>query len=357
MAFAVIMPKAGMSMETGRVVRWLKSVGDPVKTGEPLLEIETDKVTMEVEAEASGTLIEIISGAGAEVPVTTVIGWLGEAGEQAAAPTPPSPAPPHGPTTPPEMPRLAAETTNRVAATPLARTLARESGIDIGSVKPTGSRGQVMARDVRGAHRQPTAGERSREIALTLVVEADVSELEALRARVNEGLNARTSVTDWLIRAVALAIRDGFGSGLLSPDQVDVRASTDLEKGVPVPIIRSAGSLSVRAISERRRELADKARAGTLSPGESNGPAFPITSVESWDVIAVTPDIPPGESVALAAGCVRDSLALAGGAVMQRKVMYLSLAADRRMVDGDECARFLATLRAYLANPVALLVA
>jgi pyruvate dehydrogenase E2 component (dihydrolipoyllysine-residue acetyltransferase) len=379
MAFAVIMPKAGMSMETGRVVRWLKNVGDPVNAGEALLEIETDKVTMEVEAEVSGVLLQILADPGEEVPVTQIIGYVGERGEQAEKPTGGTPTP--GTVQPADAPRdswapaapLLREqgARQRVPATPLARTLARESGIDLALVRASGARGEIKARDILDASARRDAGvkplaskgaEPASASFLTLIAEADVTDLVALTARVNEGLGVETSIIDWLIRAVALAVRDcpavhgrQEGEACVVPDQVNIALSDVAGESLRVPVIRDAGSLSVRAISQQRRDRAEKARTGLPVPDDRADATFIVTSLEHDDIVAFTPLVSLSKGAALGAGCVRSSLVLSEGEVVARKVMYLSLTLDHRVIDGNQGAQFLTMLRTYLANPVALL--
>ncbi|MGO9310046.1 MAG: dihydrolipoamide acetyltransferase family protein [Spirochaetia bacterium] len=354
MALSVIMPKTGMAMEEGTIVRWLKKPGDTVSRGEPIAVIETDKVTMDLEAEDQGTLL-----AGAPVPAPV------DVPAKQAAPTPPA-AP------------------GRAPATPAARRLAAEAGVSLSALKGTGPGGAVYARDVAAWTAQvrpevPPAGTpitgmrkaiadkmlRSHQTvpAVTLFTRADVTELAALRERINAGDRPRLSFTDFIVRASALALREHpvlnstiQGDRIIPQADIAIGVAVALESGLIVPVIRAADALTVREVSARLRDLADRARRGTLSAKECTGGTFTITNLGMYGITEFTPLINVPESAILGVGAIEEVLRRGpSGDIEPRRLVSLCLTHDHRHIDGVPAAAFLGRVRALLENCWALL--
>jgi len=393
----VIMPKTGMAMEEGTIVRWLKKPGDTVTRGEPIAVIETDKVTMELEAEDTGTLLGIVHGDGTVVKATHAIAWIGVPGEKIeAAPVQQEPGSPHGATaaaTPTgQAPGAAVGTplatvSGRVPATPAARRLAAEAGLELSTVKGSGPGGAVRARDVAGAAGAagaapapvsgtplPMTGMR-RAIAdkmlrshqsvpsVTLVTRADVSELSELRAKINGAGGPKVSFTDFVVRAVATALREqpllnSFidGDRVVLRDEVNVGVAVALDAGLIVPVIRGADHLGVRQISEKLRGLSAGARAGSLVPADYAGGTFTVTNLGMYGITEFTPLINVPESAILGVGAIEEVLRRgADGTIVSRQLMSLCLTHDHRHIDGAPAAVFLSRVKALLENCWSLL--
>jgi pyruvate dehydrogenase E2 component (dihydrolipoamide acetyltransferase) len=383
MAHGVIMPKTGMAMEEGTLVQWLKRPGDAVRRGEPIAIIETDKVTMDLEAEADGTLLSVLCPDGTVVKATELIAWIGAPGEAAGTGVPT-----------PTRQREAAPAVVAVAApaatageaspraSPAARRRAREAGIPLASLQGTGPGGAVLARDVpeprvlSPAAPAPSARAldpavaatgmrraiaekmlRSQAVpAVTLVTRADVTELAAMRERGAGG--SRPSLTALVVRAVALALRqhpqlnstvqDGRA---VHRDEVNVGVAVALEAGLVVPVIRQADRLGVRELAARLQELAERARRGALGPEDCAGGTFTVTNLGMYGIREFTPLINVPESAILGVGAAEEELRRAPtGEVRSRVLMSLCLTHDHRHIDGVPAAMFLQAVRALLED-------
>jgi pyruvate dehydrogenase E2 component (dihydrolipoamide acetyltransferase) len=386
MAHSVIMPKAGMAMETGTIVRWFKEVGDRVEIGEPLLEIETDKVTMEVEAEFSGTLLAVLKEPGDTVPVTETIGYVGEAGE----PVPES--------------TLSAEQTDgaagapetvgsgaRIAATPAAKRLAAEHGVSLETVTGAktktpsgGTDAPVRESDVRavlkslaaGSHGEPLSGMRA-VIAdrmleshltippVTLNTRARVSRLLQLREELNAarrtGTEPKISINDLVLKATAIALASHpalnatFSEGLLKRHQeVALGMAVALEHGLVVPVLRNLEKRPVREIARQTAETADRARRRELTSADLSGGTFTVTNLGMYGIVSFNPVINPPQ-VAILGVCAVQRTAVAESLEEGTAFMGLSLTIDHRVIDGAQGALFLQTLVELLENPISLL--
>lgn len=403
MAIAVHLPKVGMTMEEGTLQRWLVPDGAAVRRGQPIFEMETEKVQMEVEADGEGLLRQLVAE-GTTLKPGDVVGCLLAPGEelpealkaavsvQAASTRPTglattqmpasSPAPQAG-----EAPR----------ATPIARRLAAERGIDLARITGSGPGGRIVEQDVlravEAAGAQPSAatapsagaittaslpysgrrrtiGERMLQslqsmAQLTLVSEvaadAALEMVHALnREWRREGLPV--TLTSLLVRACALALRDHprlnarlEGDRIELHEQVNLGIAIDLEEGVVVPVVRDAGSLSLKDVASRVRTLSEKARSGGLAPEDVAGGTFTLTSLESSRVDAFTPVINPPQAAILGVGRVREVAAFAQGTVVPRRVTTLSLTFDHRICDGAPAARFLDRVCELLERPYLLM--
>jgi pyruvate dehydrogenase E2 component (dihydrolipoamide acetyltransferase) len=399
MAHTIIMPKAGMAMEEGTVVRWLKKVGETITKGEAIAVIETDKVTMDLESDYDGTLLAIVHGDGDVVAATHTIAWIGAPGEavptaakdaaEAATQSTRRPAAAAGePAAPPEVSDAVAARPvapvagGKVPATPAARAYAAEAGIALSSVAGSGPGGAVRLKDFsRAKAASSTAGAslpatgmrraiaekmlRSHQVpSVTLVTRADVTELAALRGRMNEAGGAKVSYTDFILRAAAVALREHplvnsviEGDRILLRNEINIGVAVALEAGLIVPVVRRADELGVRQIAEATRDLAERARAGSLAPDECVGGTFTITNLGMYGITEFTPLINIPESAILGVGAIEEAFRTgAGGGIESRRVMSLCLTHDHRHIDGAPAAAFLGRIRTLLENCYSLVV-
>ncbi|HKB94819.1 MAG TPA: dihydrolipoamide acetyltransferase family protein [Gaiellaceae bacterium] len=332
----VIMPALGMAQDTGKVLRWLKQDGASVVKGEPLLEVETDKVTVEIEAPANGTLAGLAVPEGAEVPVGSVIAFVLVDGEQGAA----APAPPRRP-----------------LASPKARRLAEARGVDLAAVAGSGPGGAVVAGDIAagGPEPAPAVGSVWRVMAERMtrawqeipqfVLTRDVDARRLLHR--HEGV----SVTDLLVEASARALArhprltaSWHDGGLVAGTGVDVGVAVATADALVVPVIHGADRLTLADISARRRQLAEAARAGTLRPEDVQGGTFTISNLGMYGVDAFQAIVNPPQAAILAVGRIVERPVAIDGALAARPVLTLTLSFDHRVVDGARGAEFLDTL-------------
>ena len=417
MAHTIIMPKAGMAMEEGTVVRWLKRVGETISKGEAIAVIETDKVTMDLESDYEGTLLAILHGDGDVVKATHTIAWIGAPGEKVptsadgeteshqpgtaaardsevgpvvsvtAQPAVPSPAAADGGA--PTVGALAAGPSaagGKVTATPAARAYAAAAGIALSTIAGSGPDSAVRLRDfpqVKAVKATPLEEGTSIPLtgmrrviadkmlrshqqmpAVTLVTRADVTELAALRARMNAGGGLKVSYTDFILRAAAAALREHplinsviEGDRILLRKEINVGIAVALEAGLIVPVIRSADLLSVSQIAAAAREMAERARAGALTPDDCTGGTFTITNLGMYGITEFTPLINIPESAILGVGSIEEAFRTGpGGGIESRKVMSLCLTHDHRHIDGAPAAAFLGRIKACLEDCYSLIV-
>ncbi len=416
MATDVKLPRLGQGMESGTIVRWLKSVGDPVRKSDPLYELDTDKVTQEVEAEVDGVLLEILVPSGdAEVGATiAVIGEAGGAqpsapadgdgGRAAAEPAsesptdrpaaPGSPASP-APSTPVASP--APSSSGRVKASPLARRIARERGIELGAVVGTGPEGRVLAEDVERAAaggpappaaaatapvtpRSPVAGEIEivqlttirKTIARRLTeawtapvfqlgVAADMTEATALRealvAATADG-DVKPTVNDLLVKLAAVALvrhppvnATYTGEEIHRHPAAHVGIAVAAPQGLVVPVVADADRLTVREIARARADLVARARDNRLKLEDLEGGTFTISNLGMFGVEQFTAVLNPPQVAILAVGAVKDEVVVVDGELEVAPLLRLTLTCDHRAIDGADGARFLQTLVALIEQP------
>jgi pyruvate dehydrogenase E2 component (dihydrolipoamide acetyltransferase) len=400
MATEVILPRLGQGMESGTIVRWLKSEGEPVQKGEPLFELDTDKVTQEVEAETAGVLLKIAVAEG-EVPVGQTVAFIGAEGEdvpeviEEAAPPPEAsnklsqaeretePRPAEEPT---------ATTNGRVKASPLARRLARERGIDLASVRGTGPEGRIVAEDVERAQAGVTtapsnnllqapapAGEVER-VPLTnirktigrrlteawqipvfqLQTSADMTRVDALVATLRErDPDVRITVTDVLTKVSARALMrhrevnaEFTDEAILLHPSANVGLAVAAPQGLVVPVIRSAERLSLTEIAVTRADLVGRARDGKLRAEDLEGGTFTISNLGMYAVERFTAVLNPPQAAIVAVGATEERVVpVGGGETAVRPVVVLTGTFDHRAVDGAPAAAFLQTLKESLEDP------
>lgn len=408
----ITMPKLSDTMSEGAVVAWHKAVGAAVERGEVLAEIETDKATMELEAFASGQLLEIRVPAGTTVPVGTVIGVIGRPGEQPAAPPPAeraaaaeapplptggkervaAPPPPSPPPPPVVLPAAPAD----LSVAPLVRRRARERGVDLAQVAGSGPDGRIMLADVELAATGPAAstgivpaapaasdraappaadagGEplsRMRAaIARTVSdawrtiphfqvsVDVAMTNAEQLRRQFEES-GRPVSVNDLIVWAVAQALgkfprlnASLRGERIVLHADVNIGIVVRLDDGLLVPVLRGCAGQPADELAERSRKLVERARHGQLSDTEMSGGTFAISNLGMYGVRAFTALILPPMAAVLAVGAVRDALAVKDGRPAVVREMTVTLSADHRLVDGAYAAEFLREVRELLELP------
>lgn len=444
----IIMPKMGDAMTEGKVVRWYKKAGDPVKRGEAVAEIETDKVNLDLEAESDGTLGEIAADEGTMVPVGGLLARVlgaGETEQKAAPKSEENPAPKsEGNQAPsseqpqrrstdkkesikhttgeyheaieqrgPRRDRSSAESSNVVAmrpgesdrrrSSPLARRMAREMGVSLDEVNGSGPRGRIIAADIRNAGSAAPARAKSdtqtktaaplalgtptletKIIPLTamrrtiakrlgestgpiphfyLTADYDVSNLMSIRQQLIEVSGTKVSLNDFIVRAVALALRHhpvvnaSWGEDAITQHgEVHVGIAVSTPEGLITPVIRNADRKGVTDIATEVRVLADKAKNRKLKPDEYQGSTFTISNLGAWGIEEFTAIINPPNAAILAIGAAEARPVVIDRQIVVRDRMKVTLSCDHRIIDGAAGAEFLKTLRLYVEQPLRIVV-
>lgn len=407
MPIAIEMPKMTDTMEEGVLIEWSVEEGDKIAAGDVIAQVETDKATMDVEAYDDGILLKKVAQAGDALPIGGLIAVLGEAGEDVSAllsshtaddDTPP-PAPVETPTekTPPAPANVvasAATFTGRVKASPLAKRMAADHGLQLTNLTGSGPGGRIIKRDVEAQMSRPrlpvpTGADRGFEavrisqmrkaIARRLAeskytsphfylnVDVDVTALIAHRTAVNEYLEKsgrpKVSFNDFVTKASATALVQhpdvnvayAADEGVIRRyNYVDVGVAVAIEDGLVTPVVRDAHRKSVAAIAQETQELAARARDRKLSPEEMEGSTFTTSNLGMFGIESFTAIINPPNACILAIGTIRDTPVVQDGVIVPGKRMKLTLSCDHRAVDGAVGARFFATLKELLENPISL---
>jgi pyruvate dehydrogenase E2 component (dihydrolipoamide acetyltransferase) len=401
----VLMPQLGETVSSGKIISWFKKVGDKVAPGDDLFEIETDKTSMEVPATVAGMLTEIKVGDGIEVPVGAVVAVILADDTRPV----PQPAPiPDMPVSPAKLdpfnevrtPRESygpAKLPSGIFVTPLARRLAKESGLDLDAINGSGPRGRITRADVEKAGarltdpRAPKSGpvgaydeipldnvrkivaKRLTEAKQTiphfyLTVDVGIDALLALRSQINssqmvQGIDAKVSVNDFVIRAVALALRKVPAANASFTEtairqyrDVDVSVAVATPKGLITPIIRNADAKPLLQISNEMKGLAERARDGKLRPEEFQGGGFSISNLGMYGVKSFQAIINPPQSCILAVGAGEPRAVVIDGQLRVATQMTCTLSVDHRVVDGALGAEFLQAFKASIEQPISLLV-
>ncbi|GAA4618830.1 pyruvate dehydrogenase complex dihydrolipoamide acetyltransferase [Saccharopolyspora hordei] len=410
------MPRLSDTMEEGVVSTWRKKVGDQVSRGDVVAEIETDKALMELEAYDDGVLEKILVEEGATVPIGTPIAVLGDGSGAAAesAPTPapaaqtPAPAEAPAPAEPAEpapapAPAAPAERGSKPKASPLAKAVAKEKGVDLSTVQGTGPGGRIIRADIEAAAAAaasapaapepaatpaaPVASEDVEEVPLNKIQKVsakrlteskqqaphfyltsaiDVTDLLAFRGTLNERLQAaggpKVSVNDLIVKAVATALRANpsvnvsfAGDKLLRHKRINLGIAVAIEDGLVVPVVKDADRKSVSEIAAESRELAGRAREGKLKLDEMSGGTFSISNLGMFGIEQFSAVINPPEAAILAVGAARDEVQVRDGEFVARKVLRVTLSADHRAVDGAVGAAFLQQLTSLLEDPLRII--
>jgi pyruvate dehydrogenase E2 component (dihydrolipoamide acetyltransferase) len=432
----VILAKLSPTMEEGTIVKWSKNEGDAVKPGDVLAEIETDKANMEMEALGGGVLRKILVPAGGKAPVGALIGVIADAkddiakvlasagpapapapaapakpAEPAAAPAPapappapeaaPQPQAPAAPAPAPATPQpvaapAASAEGGRVKASPLARSMAAERNIPLGSIPGSGPGGRIIKRDIEAWAQTPQAAPAApasapvaavtpgqqlplssmrKTIARRLTeskvqaphfyvtVEIDMDAAAAVREQIQRSEDTKVSFNDLIVKAAARALRRfpavnaSWGTESISVHgDVHVGVAVAINDGLIVPVVRNADRKSILEISREVKDLATRARDRKLKPEEFTGGTFSISNLGMFDVTEFTAIINPPESAILAVGAVKKVPVVKGDELAVGQRMRVTLSSDHRVIDGALAAQFLAEVRRLLENPVSLFI-
>lgn len=417
MADIVHMPKLGFDMAEGTLVRWVRHEGEPVKKGEVLAEIETDKATVEVESSFSGVVHKHLVEQGAIVPVGAPIAVIAAPGEKvddtavpsapaaekaAAAPATAAPSAPAAPVAAPPTAEEAAS--GPLKASPLARKIASESGVDLRAVQGSGPGGRIVRKDVEAALSQPAPAaaaapalppaawlpaaaavgdervplDRLRQAIGRRLVEAkqqvphfyithdyDAAPVMALRKQLNDLLpeEQKLSVNDFIVKAAALALRRfpnlnaSLGANeIIRHGQVNVGVAVAVPGGLLTVVSRDTDQKPIRLLSTEIKELVTRARSGKVRPDDIEGSTFSISNLGMYDVENFAAIINPPEVAILAVGSVRQAPVVVDGAVVVGTRLKMTLSADHRVTDGAEAAQFMQALAEALEKPLRLML-
>ena len=409
MAEIIRMPRLSDTMEEGNIVGWLKKVGDKVSPGDILAEVETDKATMELESFHEGYLLYIGVKEG-PVPVNEILAVIGGKDEDYKAVLQSAGAEANGKstsektatttvsesTTKAEEPIITAETTikeSRVKSSPLAKSIAAETGIDLSLITGTGDGGRIVKRDVeqfvaqadtRSDKPKPTPGPQYGEIPVSqmrktiarrlaeskfsaphfyLTMKINMDRASEARAQINTQPETRISFNDIVIKACASALKvhpainsSWLGDKIRINKDINIGVAVAVDEGLLVPVLFGADQMGLKEINAQVASLADKARNKKLQPQEMQGNTFTISNLGMFGVDEFTGIINPPDAAILAVGGISEELVMHDGKVSATKIMKVTLSCDHRVIDGATGARFLQTLKQYLEQPLAMLL-
>jgi pyruvate dehydrogenase E2 component (dihydrolipoamide acetyltransferase) len=385
MAVSVVMPALEMAQESGKLVSWLKREGDEVRKGEMLLEVETDKAVVEVEASSDGILAGITAHPGDVIPVGHTIAWLVQPGE-----SPPVSNPAHAvsgrrtdvsPVAAASVATSEPSTTAAVRISPKARRLAKEHGVDLSQVRGSGPGGEILADDILAAAEQvrskpdATTDESATETVTTIgrlmaerttqswtsvphffvTRQVDAGALKAARDAMQPAIEkshgVKVTYTDLIVRAAARTLKrhprlnaSWTDNNIVVHADVNVALAMAVENAVVTGVIAQADAAAVADIAVRRRDLMQRATAGRLRPEDVAGGTFTISNLGMYDVDTFTAIIVPPQAAILAVGAVVDRIVAVDGRAAVRPMMNVTLSCDHRVVDGARAAEFLRDL-------------
>jgi pyruvate dehydrogenase E2 component (dihydrolipoamide acetyltransferase) len=418
MAEIVYMPKLSDTMTEGVVAEWHKKVGDKVESGELLADIETDKATMEFESFQDGTLLYIGVEQGKTVPVDSILAILGEEGEDINALLKEAQSKnSSGPVTKEvkteesivKTPEVAAPvasapvaqvtvsnstTDGRIVASPLAKKLAREKGIDISQINGSGENGRIIKKDVDDytpsastqtqtqtrtiggaeAYTEEAVSQMRKVIAnrlaeskfsaphFYLTMDIDMDNAIAARKAINESGDLKVSFNDFVVKASAMALRKNpkvnsswLGDRIRYNQHINIGVAVAVEEGLLVPVVRNTDLKSLSEIGAEVKELATKAKNKKLQPSEWEGNTFTISNLGMFGIEEFTAIINPPDACILAVGGIKQIPVVKNGQVVPGNVMKVTLSCDHRVVDGAVGSAFLQTLKSMLENPVMMI--
>lgn len=409
MAEIITMPRMTDSMEQGNVVAWLKKVGDKVESGDVLAEVETDKATMELNSYKDGTLLYIGVESG-NVNIGDILAIIGKPGEDISGllnskTTAPEVAKPAETTAPslavPTETAIAnsspTEAGDRIKASPLAKSIASESGVDLSKVAGSGEQGRIVKKDVEQflQSNQPAAtpstptttssnasdytdtpisqmrkviAKRLSESKFTaphfyLTIEINMDKAIEMRQKINEVVPVKVSFNDMVVKGVSLALKNHpvinsswMGTSIRTNHQINIGVAVAIEDGLMVPVIRNADQKSLSAINTEVKTLAGKAKDRKLQPEEMSGNTFTISNLGMFDIDEFTAIINPPDACILAIGSIQSKPIVKDNQVVPGNIMKVTLSCDHRVVDGVSGAQFLQTFKGLLEEPFRLLV-
>lgn len=413
MAELVRLPKMSDTMTEGVIVKWNYKVGDAVKSGDILAEVETDKATMDMEVYAKGTILHFTVEEGGTIPVDGVIAVVGKEGEdykallESAASEAPAPAAEEKNTEPDapsestpkkqasESPAPAAApvtSDGRVIASPLARKMASEKGLDLTAIAGSGDNGRIVKSDVENytpaaaasgssaiagvesydeinvSQMRKTIAGRLAESKFTaphfyLTKEINVENAMAARVQMNEISEVKISMNDLVVKACAMALRkhpmvnsSWLGTKIRINHHIHIGVAIAVEDGLLVPVVRFADQKAISNISEEVKAYGKKAKEKKLQPADWAGNTFTISNLGMFGIDEFTAIINPPDACILAVGSAKDAIKIVDGQILPTKTMKVTLSCDHRVVDGVLGSQFLQTLANYLENPVTMLV-
>jgi pyruvate dehydrogenase E2 component (dihydrolipoamide acetyltransferase) len=393
MAFSVVMPALEMAQETGKLLSWRKKEGDAVSKGEPLLEIETDKAVVEVEAPADGVLAGIRASEGAEIPVGQTIAWIVAPGEH-----PPSDAGPSAPAAratsqlkaeaSSSIPTQTASSPSAVSAkiSPKARRLAKELGVDLSALRGSGAAGEILASDVQAASASAAGLKKSVEIPTTLgrimaerttqswttvphffvTRDGDATGLSQYREQILEQIESTSRIrithTDLLVALVSRVLlkhprlnASWSTDSIQLHDHVNMGVAIAVQDGVVAAVIHNAHLAGLPEIAVKRSEIAERARSGKLRPSDISDATFTISNLGMYQVDQFSAIITPPQAAILAVGSIADRVVAIDGKPAVRPLMSMTLSCDHRVADGARAAMFLSDLAEALREPAKIL--
>ena len=409
MAEIIRMPKMSDTMTEGVVVKWLVKEGDQIKSGDIIAEVETDKATMDFECYSKGTLLYIAVKEGQSVPVDGVVAVVGQPGEDfhsllsgspaadttvaavVEAPATQAPAAVSAPLQQPSAPL----STDRILASPLAKKLAADKGIDLAAVKGSGENGRIVKQDVEAFQGMPamvsapaiavvSGTESYEEVPVSqmrktiaarlsdskfsaphfyLTIEINMDKAVAAREQMNQISEGKISMNDLVIKASAAALRkhpkinsSWLGNTIRYNHHINIGVAMAVEEGLLVPVVRFADQKNLSQISSEVKDYGARAKAKKLQPQDWAGNTFTISNLGMFGIEEFTAIINPPDACILAVGAVKDTVGVVNGQIQPVKVMKVTLSCDHRVVDGASGAQFLQTLKQLLEEPVRLLV-
>jgi pyruvate dehydrogenase E2 component (dihydrolipoamide acetyltransferase) len=411
MAIAVKLPKMSDTMEEGVIVSWQVKVGDEVKSGDVLAEVETDKATMDLENYEKGTVLHLNAEEGQAIPIDSVIAIIGKPGEsfddllvaapakaekeeskEESASADSAPAVPSAPATPSPAPVSApaapvVSSDGRVKASPLAKKLAEEKGIVLNQVQGSGENGRIVKRDIEGfvpsvaavtgqeSFREENVSQMRKTIArrlgeskftaphfyLTMEIRMD----EAIKARkaMNEYSEVRISMNDVIVKAASIALKkhpkvnsSWLGDRIRYNDHVHIGVAMAVEDGLLVPVVKFADQKNLSSISTEVKAFSAKAKEKKLQPQDWEGNTFTISNLGMFGIEEFTAIINPPDACILAVGSAKETVVVDNGEMKVANVMKVTLSCDHRVVDGVVGSEFLLTLKELLEQPFKLLV-
>ena len=420
MAYELLMPQLGLTMEEGTVSQWIKKEGDAVKVGDVILEITTDKLTNEVISEYEGTLIKIVAQEGEDIPVKGLLAYIGEAGEAvggAAAPAPAAEAAAAAPAAaaPAAAPAPIAANGKRIRISPLARKTAAKMGVDYSAIAGTGPSGRIVLKDILAAAEaqkaapapvaaapapaaevapaaKPAAPKAGLELMegdtviklagmrkvvaermlashteipnVTQNIKVDVTELMKFRKMLMETTGKKYSVNDLILKATAKCLRahpemlvSFDGNQIIQRAHVNLGMAVALDNGLIVPVIRDADKMGLDELAAKAKDLATRAKENKLGADEYKGSTFSISNLGMFGIETFTPIINQPDAAILGVCAIQDELALdEEGNVTKKQVMRLSVTLDHRLLDGAVVAKFQMDLRDLLQSPMSILL-